>query len=361
MKLSKTKKILLLATTLTILTTSIAVPIVLLNKNNDENDVEKIFKILKTKTTPQKIIELPSSASGKIIADNQAKIIAKIKTLVGQPNLKEVKIEILKKDDTNISITPQKIIIKITKNEFSKEIEDFSVKKINPIDEEIESIKKALDAKTGNDLIIFLPSDSTGNIIGNATNKNAILKKIRELIDSSNTGGTANHASLKGASIEISINNDVAISTTPQNIIVSISKTGGKTVKTTKIFKVKKESEEDKDIMVIKQILDTKFDNNDPGLSIILPTSSRESIINNLTNKNAIERQVRKVIDPSNTNGDPNHASLRGTTITLTKIHSAPPLNDLISIESKVIIITISKSGGTSLDFSGFVVRKSRN
>ena len=47
MKLSKTKKIFLLGTTLAILTTSIAVPIVLLNKNEEnhktkkENNVEK--------------------------------------------------------------------------------------------------------------------------------------------------------------------------------------------------------------------------------------------------------------------------------------------------------------------------------
>ena len=361
MKLSKTKKIILLGTFMGVLTASIVTPVVLLDKNNAKNDVEKLFKILKQKTNEQKIIELSSNASGKIIADNQAKIIEKIKILLGQPNLKEIKIEILKKDDTNISIVPQKILIKLTKNEFSKEIEGFSIKKINAIDEDIESIKKVLDAKTSNELIIFLPSDSRGNIIGNATNKNAILKKIRKLIDSSNTGGTANHESLRGTTIEISMNNDVTISTTPQNIIVSISKTGGKTATTTKIFKVKKESAADEDIIAIKQILDAKFNNNDPDLSIILPSSSRGSIINNQTIKNAIERKVRIAIDSSNTDGDPNHASLRGTIITLAKIDSTPPSNDLISTKNKVIIITISKAGGTSWDFSGFVVRKSRN
>ena len=46
------------------------------------------------------------------------------------------------KDDFNISITPQKIIIKLTKNEVSKEIEDFSVKKKKVIDEDIAAIKK---------------------------------------------------------------------------------------------------------------------------------------------------------------------------------------------------------------------------
>ena len=65
MQLTKIKKILLLGTTLAILTTSIAVPIVLLNKNEDntKNDVEKLFKILKAKTSKEKIIELASNTN----------------------------------------------------------------------------------------------------------------------------------------------------------------------------------------------------------------------------------------------------------------------------------------------------------
>ena len=107
MKLSKTKKIFLLGTTLAILTASIVTPIVLLNKDekNEENDVEKIFKILKDKTIKEKVIELSSNASGKIIADNQDKIIEKIKTLIGKANLKDVKIKVLMKSDANISTT----------------------------------------------------------------------------------------------------------------------------------------------------------------------------------------------------------------------------------------------------------------
>ncbi len=99
------------------------------SKKNTKNDLEKIFKILKAKITEEKTIELSSSANGKIIADNQDKIIEKLKTLIGEENLKAVKIEILKKNDSNISTTPQKIIIKLTKNKISKEIEDFLVKK----------------------------------------------------------------------------------------------------------------------------------------------------------------------------------------------------------------------------------------
>ena len=362
MKLSKTKKMLLLGTTLTILSTSIAVPIVLLNKDkkNEENDVEKLFKILKDKTTKEKIIELSNNTSGKIIADNQEKIIEKVKALIGKANLKEVKIEVLMGKDINISTTLQKIIIKLTKDEFSKQIEDFSVKKqsIIDVDKDIASIKKVLDAKSGDDLIITLPSNSSGNIIGNATNKNEIIKKLRILIDPSNTSGKANHLSLKGTLIEISMNADAPISTTPQNIIVSISKTNGTTLITTKTFQVKRNFTPDEDIAAIKKILDAKEDNNDPSLLIKLPRSSTGSIINNPTNKNAIERKVRIAIDPSNINGDPNHPSLRGTTITLTGVVTNSRVNDLISFSFKYIIITISKTLGTSVNFRWFVVGK---
>ena len=343
MKLSKTKKILLLGTTLVALTSSIVTPIVLLNKdkNNDENDLEKLFKILKDKTTKEKIIELSSSANGKIIADNQAKIIEKIKALINKANLKNVKIEVLMENDTNISNISQKIIIKLTKNGISKEIRDFSIKKKNVIDEEIESIKTILDAKTNNDLIIILPSSSTGNIIENATNKNAIERKLRMLIDPSNTNGDPNHQSLKGTSLEVSMSVDAPISTTLQNIIVSISKSGGKTLNTSKIFQVKRESIADEDIQAIKTILDAKTKND---LIIILPSSSTGNIIGNATNKNAIERKLRMLIDPSNTNGNPNHASLRGTAIQVSMDVDAP-----ISTIPQNIIVEVSKTNGTTL------------
>ena len=364
MKLSKTKKILLLGTTLAILTTSIVVPIVVLNKNESkkENDVEKLFKILQAKTNEEKIIELSSSASGKIIANNQDKIIEKIKTLIGKANLKEIKIEVSMKDDSNISTTPQKIIIKLTKNEISKEIKDFLVKKKNVINEDIIAIKKILDSKVNKDLIINLPSTSSGSIINKLANKNEIERKIRILIDPSNTGGDPNHASLRGTTITLK----KVIFTPPQNdsisiffksIIITISKTGGNSLDFND-FVVRKKNPIDEDIEAIKKILDSKVNKD---LIINLPSTSSGSIINKLANKNEIERKIRILINPSNTAGDPNHSSLRGTTITLKKVIFTPPQNDSISIFFKSIIITISKTGGTSLDFNDFVVRKLDN
>ena len=341
MKLSKTKKILLLGTTLVGLTTSIAVPIVLLNKDekNEENDVEKIFKILQAKTTKEKIIELLNSTSGKIIANNQEKIIEKLKILIGKANLKDVKIEVLMKDDANISTTSQKIIIKLTKNEVSKEIEDFSVKKqsIINVNKDIESIKKILDAKTGNDLIIILPSDSSGNIVGNSTNKNAIEKELRILIDSSNTSGDSNHPSLSETTIEVSKSPDAAISTTPQDIIVSISKTGGTTVTTTKTFQVRIFTP-DEDIQAIKEILDSKTGQD---LIITLPSDSTGKI---LDNQNAIKKKLRILVDPLNINGEVNHESLRGTFMIITI-----DVNGLISTTPEYINILIVKRPGKSL------------
>ncbi len=345
MKLTKTKKILLLGTTLAILTTSIAVPIVILNKDekNEENDVEKLFKILKTKTNGEKVIELSNSANGKIIADNQEKIVEKIKTLIGKTNLKEVKIEILMKKDINVSNTPQKIIIKLTKDEVSKKIEGFSVKKQSIIDvnKDIAAIKNILDAKSGKDLIINLPSSSTGNIIENRINKIAIIKIIIMLIDPSNKSGEGNHPSLRGTSIQVSITRDAPISTTPQNIIVKISKTGGATLSTTKTFQVKRESTPDEDIIAIKEILDSKTGQD---LVITLPSDS-SGLTNKLTNKIAIEKKLRILIDPSNTNADPNHPSLKGTIIGISVLNN----KKAISTIPQNIIVAIFKPGGKSL------------
>ena len=341
MKLSKKKKILLLGTMLTILTTSIAVPIVLLNKDEtkDENDLEKLSKILKDKTTKEKIIELPSDASGKIVANNQEKIVEKIKALIGKENLEGTKIEVLIQNDVSISTTPQKIIVKITKNELSKQIKDFLVKKqsVIDVDEDIEAIKKILDAKISNDLIIILPSSSTGNIIGNATNKNAIIKKLRILVDSSNTNGEVNHSSLRGTSIQVSMSADGPISTISQNIIVSISKTGGTTLRTAKTFQVRIFTANE-DIAAIKNILESKTGND---LIIILPSDSNGLIIGNIPNRNAIGRKLRILIDPSNANGEANHSSLRGT-----KIIASIQNDKIISTTPQYIEVYIMKIGG---------------
>ena len=579
MKLSKTKKVILLGTTIGLLTTAIVVPVIFLgdDENNQEKqnqkDVDQVVKILEAKNEEKKIITLLVNTQGKIIANNQEKIVAKIKTLIGETNLKAVKIEVTMNQDQNILATKQEIIITISKGKYSKkvasakayfvkreqneqeiiadinsvktaltnlsssskvlklfvekanksinankdailktlkrvegyleidfkkvkikvkesntnlpsinqspiniifilskgnvtpvEIDVFTIKQIDSVEvesiknelnkiksslddlvtkvvevdvprlnktvthnkaaiksavenlsgyiaisnnfngatleikdsnnnlpgnnqpavaitlvlwknsvnlevqgfsakqmlfsttinSEIIAVKTILDGKSGEDLIITLPSNSTGNIIENANNKNAIIKKLRTLIHPSNSNGEANHSSLRGTTIEVSMNFDAPISTTPQDIVVSISKSGGRTLTTRKTFRVKRAFTADEDIKAIEKILDSLKGNDK---LITLSSSSTGSIVNNPNNKNVIEKKIRKLIDPSNTSGDTNHASLRGTIITLKSARGVD--GDSISNKVKTIVISISKSGGTSLDYYGFAVRKS--
>ena len=560
MKLSKTKKILLLGATLGILATAVVIPVLLLNNDQDgqnEKDVENVVKILEEKKDEEKIIILASDTKGKIIANNQAKIIEKIKTLIGASNLKSIKIEVSMDEDRNILTIKQEIIIKVLKGKYSKkvasakayfvkrkqnkqeiiadinsvknalnnltskdlklfiektdksinankdailktfeqvegyskidfkevkikvkddarnlpssnqspinitfilskgnvtpveisiftikqldsvevrnirnklnqiksnleslspkvvnvdasssnktithnketiknaiknlngyssidfgevsleikdsnnnlpsnnqeaisiilvlsknnvsvEVQGFSAKQMlfsTTINNEIIAIKTILDSKTGEDLIITLPSDSMGNIIEKKANKNAIIKKLRILIDSLNTNGEANHASLKGTNIEVSMSPDAPISTTPQDIVVSISKNDGRTLNTRKTFQVKRAFTTNEDITAIKDILDAKIGND---LIITIPSDSSGNIIGKEANKNNIIKELRKLIDPSNTSGDINHPSLRGTSIQVSKSPDAS-----ISTTPQDIVVSISKNDGRTLN-----------
>ena len=367
---TKTKYLIIGALGSGILTVSAATPIIILNnKNNKVNEVykkdeviSKIAEILKNKSVKEKTIILPGDASGKIVANNQDKIIAKVKTLIGETNLKETTTKILMATDAPILTTPQNIIVSITKSDdntigtrsiFQVKREFSSAELAN---KDIESIKTILDSKTENDLIITLPSDSTGNIILNANNKNAIEKKLRKLIDPSNTNGEANHPSLKGTTISISMPRvDRQISTIAQNIIVSISKADGTTLNTTKTFQVKRdftanEISANEDIAAIKKVLDAKTEED---LIITLPSDSTGNI-NDKNNKNAIEKELRKLIDLSNNDGATDHASLRGTSIKVSM-----RTDSLISTTPQNIIVLISKTNGTTLRTTKtFQVRK---
>ena len=141
--------------------------------------------------------------------------------------------------DAPISTITQNIVVSISKSGGTavKTTNIFQAKRNFIANENIIAIKNILDAKTGNDLIITLPSNSSGSIV--TTNRNVITRKLRILIDPSNINEKANHQSLRGTSIEISAI-DPLISTTPKNILVFIVKDGGKTLRTTKTFQVKK-------------------------------------------------------------------------------------------------------------------------
>ena len=190
MKLLKTKKIVLLTAALGILTTAIVVPVILLNddENNDQEqqnkkDVDEIIKILEAKSEDEKIITLPSNTKDKIIANNQDKIIAKIKTLIGTQNLKAVKIEVSMGEDKNILVTKQEIIIKVSKGKYSKKVapaKAYFVKREQNQQEiiaDINSVKTALTNLNSKALKLFVEkADKSIN-----ANKEAILNTLKQV------------------------------------------------------------------------------------------------------------------------------------------------------------------------------------
>ena len=319
-----------------------------------KNELNKIKSSLEGLSS--KVVEVDAPSLDKTVTHNKVAIKSAIENLSGysaiSSNFNGATLEI-KDSNNNLPSNDQPavaITLVLWKNSVNLEVQGFSAKQMlfsTTINSEIIAVKTILDGKSGEDLIITLPSNSTGNIIENANNKNTIIKKLRTLIDPSNTNGEANHSSLKGTTIEISIINDRSISTTPQDILVSISKSEGRTLTTRKTFRVKRAFTADEDIAAIKNILDSKIEND---LIITLPSSSTGTIIGSrivsgsTVNKIAIEKELRKLIDPSNTNGNPNHASLRGTSIQISKSPNAP-----ISTTPQDVVVSISKSGGTTL------------
>ena len=193
MKLSKTKKIILLIASLGILTTSIVTPIFIINIDNDEiskedsdkKDVQKIVKIIEEKSTSQRQIQLASDVDGKIIAKNKQKIITKIEELIGKSNLNGVSIEVSIKKDKEISIVFEKIIVKISKGNYSQELSEnktISVRRIRKAIEiaaidvkEVAISLKALRVKT---VEVYIKNGSALKI---TDNKNEILEAIKKL------------------------------------------------------------------------------------------------------------------------------------------------------------------------------------
>ena len=203
---SKTKKIVLLTAGTGIVVTSIVTPIVIINQQNnkkaeDKKDVENVIKLLEEKT--EKIITLPGDSKGKIIAKNQDKIIAKIKTLIGASNLKDVKIEISMENDQDVSLSEQKIMIKISKGEYSKELKkdkSYFVKRTKSNDEIAREtaqyqINKIIAKIKDKDITIYSNTQLSGAIeienaiknqlqIENPTLTNGDLSKIDTYVSS---------------------------------------------------------------------------------------------------------------------------------------------------------------------------------
>ena len=337
----------------------------LTSKELINRDILKIKKILDKKINNELIISLPSNTTGNV-ETNKVAIEKELRKLIdssntsgdaNHPSLFGTTINVSMLNDVPISKEPQNIIVTISKNsegnvntsKVFKVKRDFTMNESNNFN--ILKIKEILDKKSESDLIIILPSNSTGNIIGNSANKIAVEKELMKLIDSLNSAGDANHPSLFGTTISVSMLNDAPISKDPQNIIVTISKDDGTPQQTTKIFKVKREYNSDEVIIKIKGDLEEKSKN---VKIIILPSNSTGNIIGNSANKIAIEKELMKLVEPLNKDGDPNHPSLFGTTIEVSMTTDVP-----ISRTAQYIKVTISKSGGTNREINNkFKVKK---
>ena len=235
MKLSKTKKIILLGATIGVLTIAVVTPIVILNNKRDngqnknqedpnQKDVESVIKILENKSENEKILIFPSNLTGKIIANNQDKIIEKIKTLIGTSNLKEVKIEILianDKEDKDISPKLEEIQIKVSKGKYSEMLDSkklYSVKREQNEQEiiaDVNSVKTALN-NLGTKVLELKAKDNDKSV--NA-NKDAILKTLEQVSGYSEIKFKEVEIKVKENSGNLPLNSD-----SPVNITFILSK-----------------------------------------------------------------------------------------------------------------------------------------
>ena len=226
MKLSKTKKFILLGASIGILTTMVVTPIVLLNNNDNQDDqnqkdVESVIKILEEKNQDERILKFASNLTGKIVANNQAKIVAKIKTLIGEKNLKQVKIEILMKNDRDISPNYAKIQIKVSKGKYSKivglEKSYLVIREQNKqeIIADVNSVKTAL-TNLGTKTLELKAKDNDKSINGN---KEGILKTLEQVSGYSDIKFKDVKIKVKENSNQLPLHN-----ATPINIVFVLSK-----------------------------------------------------------------------------------------------------------------------------------------
>ncbi len=229
MKLSKTKKIILLGASIGFLTAAIVTPIVLLNNNENnqdeqnQKDVESVVKILEEKDQDERILKFASNLTGKIVANNQEKIVAKIKTLIGASNLKEVKIEILMENDRNILPNYAKIQVKVSKGKYSKIVNSeksyFVIREQNQqeIIADVNSVKSALTNLGTKTLELKVKVDDKSV----NSNKDAILNTLKQVEGYSEIDFKEKEVKIK---VKESSNQLPLHSATPISIIFILSK-----------------------------------------------------------------------------------------------------------------------------------------
>ncbi len=226
---SKTKKIVLLTAGTGIVAASIVTPIVIINQQNnkkteDKNDVENVVKILEEKK--EKIIILPGDSKGKIIANNQDKIIEKIKALIGTQNLKEVKIEVSMENDQDVSLNQQKIMIKISKGEHSREIKEdksYFVKRAKTSQEETVEINKIIAKIKDKNIVLYSNVFSNANQIQTAI-KNQLKVENPTLTNDELSKISTNVSSLP-TNVKTQVELTISIDSKSQKLSIDIRKT----------------------------------------------------------------------------------------------------------------------------------------
>ena len=356
MKLTKTKKIILLGAVIGVLIPSIVTPIVLTSQNknqedqnnNQENqnkeDVLKVIKILEEKSLSERQIELSSDSKGKIVANNQQEIIKKIKELIAESNLKSVLIEILMEKDKNISTNFQEIKVKVSKGNYSQEVKKektIFVKRGKTISElaliELNLIKDSLKA-LGTKVVNVYTSGAIDQKI--TTNKLEILKAIEKISGYSEIDFNGATIKVKNSEDLLPINSEEAISITllvsKSNAFVEVIGFSAKQMSASQIANI--------DLNFVK----TNLESLDSKVLEVDTTGAVDHKIN--TNKVKILEEIKNLDGYSN-------IDLKGVSIEVKNSETLLPASDQ---DPTPITLVLSKDG-TSIEVSGFKAKSLSN
>ena len=346
MKLSKTKKIILLGTSIGILTVSVVTPFVILKDDTKDkkiilNDVQKVIKILREKTQNKKIIELEHDAKGKIIADNEEKIVTKIKKLIGEDNLKQVKIDVLMENDKEISTTSQKIMVQFSKAKNVEKISNLLVRrKYNSNELDIQSVKNALKSLSIKEVNVYTEGAIDKKI---TTNKEEILKSIKKLNNFSKID-------LKGVNIVVKDSNELLPTNENSGVPITLilSKTGAsnfelsgfsaKQMSNLAIEKIKN------DIELVKVSLNNLVLKE---VEVYVPSFDKKI----RTNKEEILKSITRLNGFSN-------IDLKGVTIDVKNSDDLLPSNETSTVP---ITLILSKTGAPNVELLGFSAKQMPN
>ena len=337
MKLSKTKKIILLLGTLGLLTTSIVTPIIVIKNENNEKKkeenvqyVKKAIEILEEKSLSERQIKLASNSSGKIIEDNKKEIIAKIKNLIGSSNLKGVSIEISIKEDKEISPSFEEIVVEISKGSYSQKIKPnkiFVARNKNAtelIEIDVNLVKDSLNALKVKTIEVYTSGAVDQKI---TTNKNQILEAIKKLEGYKDI-------EFNGVSVNVKDSNDALPKNNQNPITITLTLSKNNFSSELSIFKAKQMSLQKManiDITFVKNALE-KLNTK------LIKVDTSDSVDQKITtNKNKILDEITKIKGYS-------EIELKGVSIDVKNSEELLP-----AIDQKSIAITLILSKSNAL------------